>query len=291
MSRESWDENVSTAVVLTLGAVLVTVVATLVTMLWTAAGGGRPLASRAVSQHVAGLPHRPVPATVTEATATGGIGLLAPPGPARQAQAGSATGRSSIGARDPGRSTAAPVPACGADQTLIGYAGVLRTGQAAAARSALGAQLLAQVRNTATGQLLDLARGPVGFSRAALSSYFTRWRAVYPVASEPPLRSCSQLPTGPAGRQVLSAAAAAVVRAGYFRSAAALRSQLQTVLISDNPVATRSLIVTLLVPGPAENPTVPGYHGSHPALHRLVGDTVLVTWPAARVTGVAKGGL
>jgi len=291
MTRESWDENVSTVVVLTLGAVLVAVAATLIATLWTAAGGGRPVAGRPGHPSAAAPVTRPAHATVTEATARGGLGLLAPAGPASSVQTGHVVTGSS-GGGNPGRSTVPPLPPCGTDQTASGYVGVVRAGQAAGARSALGPELLAQVRDTAAGRLLDIARTGGGLSRAELARYFTRWRPVYPIASQRQLRSCAYLPTAtPADRQVLAAAITAVVRARYFRSAARLRSVLQIALISDNPVARHSLIVTLMISGPVATPTLTGHQSSHPVLHRLVGDTVLVTWPGGRVTGVARGGL
>ncbi|HXW44390.1 MAG TPA: hypothetical protein VEL03_06370 [Streptosporangiaceae bacterium] len=292
MTRERWDENVTTVVALSLGAVLVAVVATLIATVWTAAGGGAPASGPVHHDVQASPPGKTAAATVTEATVHGGLGLLLSQGPAGHASSGLAPGASTTGIGNPGRSFAPPLPACGTDQTAVGYAGVVRAGQAAAARQALGSALLAQVRDDTAGQVLDIARTSGGLSRAELARYFSRWRAIYPVARQRQLRSCSYLPTEtPAERQVLSAATAAVVRAGFFRSAARLRSVLQIVLISDNPVASHSLIVTLMVPGPAENPTLHGRQGRHPTLHSLVSDTVLMTWPQSVVTGTARGGL
>jgi hypothetical protein len=168
---------------------------------------------------------------------------------------------------------------------------VVRPGELAPARRALGAALLTQVRDAASGQYLDLIKLPV--DTASFARYFTVWRPAYPQAKEPRLLSCNYLLADqPADRPLMNAAIAAVVRAGYFRSAREVRSQLQIVTISDNPVAAGSVIVTLFFPGPAYNPVVPRgvKAGPHPTLHRLISDTVLEQLAGAAVAGVARGG-
>ena len=83
-------------------------------------------------------------------------------------------------------------------------------------------------------------------------------------------------------------AIAAVARHGYVPSAATLQSELQEVLISDNPVAVDSVIVTLLVQG-AVVPNPPGASG--PVVHSLDAYTVIVQQSTGQPTGVARGGL
>jgi hypothetical protein len=85
---------------------------------------------------------------------------------------------------------------------------------------------------------------------------------------------------------VAVAAIAAVVRHGYAASTARLTGELQAVLISDNPAAAHSLIVTLMVPGRAYRPVAKGA----PTLHRMAPFTVIMTEPGRQVTGVADGG-
>jgi hypothetical protein len=71
-----------------------------------------------------------------------------------------------------------------------------------------------------------------------------------------------------------------------------VRSQLQIVLVSDDPAAAGSLIVTLMFTGPVHAPAVPqGVRvGPHPPLHETISYTVLEEEAGAKVTGVARGG-
>jgi len=64
------------------------------------------------------------------------------------------------------------------------------------------------------------------------------------------------------------------------------------VLVSDDPAARGSLIVTLMCTGPVHPVTAPkgGKVGPHPPLHVLVSYTVLEQEAGAKVTGVARGG-
>jgi hypothetical protein len=186
----------------------------------------------------------------------------------------------------PGRHALGPIR-CGQDETVIGYAGLVRPADAAAARADLGRALLAQVGDTATGQVLDLTRAKGG------TRYFSGWLPVYPQAREPDLLSCYYLLTDkPADRPIVTAAIAATVRAGYFRSAGAERSRLQAVLVSDDPAAPGSLIVTLQFTGPVHPVTAPKgvTVGPHPPLHGTISCTVLEQRAGAKVTGVARGG-
>lgn len=91
----------------------------------------------------------------------------------------------------------------------------------------------------------------------------------------------------PADKPLVNAAIAAIVRAGYARSVARVRSQLQIITVSDNPLAplrAGDVIVTLMFTGPGHK--LP----NGPVVHSLISDTVLEVWPGAQVTGVARGG-
>lgn len=186
----------------------------------------------------------------------------------------------------PGRSQAAPIR-CGQDETSWGYVAALRPGAEALARHALGKRLLAQVRDSATGTVLDLIGLPV--STRGFSGFFTAWGPAYPQARQPALLSCSYLLADrPANQPVVTAAIRAVVTAGYLRSAAWARRQLLIVTVSDNPLTPLGaghVIVTLMFSGGPchklpNGPDVCGY----------ITDTVLEIWPGATVTGTARGG-
>jgi hypothetical protein len=185
-----------------------------------------------------------------------------------------------------GRSEAVPIR-CGQDETSWGYVGALRPGAEALARHVLGKRLLAQVRDSATGKVLDLIGLPV--SPRGFREFFTAWGPAYPQAKQPALLSCDYLLADkPAEQPVVTAAIRAVVKAGYMRSAAWARQQLLIVTVSDNPLTPLKaghVIVTLMFNGgPCQKlpngPTVCGY----------ITDTVLETWPGATVTGTARGG-
>jgi hypothetical protein len=187
---------------------------------------------------------------------------------------------------NPGRSFH-PSIRCGQGETAQGYAGVVRPGEAAAARAELGSALLAQVSDNATGQVLDFTRVPGG------TVHFSRWLPVYPQSRQPRLLSCNYLLADkPADRPIMDAAIGAAVQAGYFKSASSVRSQLQMVLVSDDPAARGSVIVTLMFTGPVHPVTAPkGVRvGPHPPLHGTISYTVLEQEAGAKVTGVARGG-
>lgn len=103
------------------------------------------------------------------------------------------------------------------------------------------------------------------------------------------LLSCDMLLSDrPAAQPLISAAIAAVVQRGYVASTAALESELQEVLIADNPVQTDSVIVTLLIPGPVVPPPA---NASGPVVRSLSAYTVIEQQSTAQPTGIAQGGL
>jgi hypothetical protein len=178
-----------------------------------------------------------------------------------------------------------PIP-CGQDETSWGYVAAVRPGERAAAERALGKQLFGQIEDNATGQLLDIIGRPD--STKDFRGLFTAWGPAYPQAKQPALLSCNYLLADkPADKPLINAAIAAVVKAGYRPSAAWVRSNLQIVTVSDNPLTplrAGDVIVTLMFTGPGRK--LP----NGPVVHSLVSDTVLEVWPGAHVTGVAKGG-
>jgi hypothetical protein len=193
--------------------------------------------------------------------------------------------------RDPGGPGGAHPMPCGVGEQAWGYIAVVRAGESTIARRELGPAFLAQVGDSATGQTLDLVR--TNGRTTHFARYFTRWLPVYPQAKQPSLLSCNYLLVDkPADKPLLDAAIAAVVRARYFRSAREVWSKLQIATVSDNPLSSGSLIVTLMFQGPPVNPPVPkgATAGPHPTLYSLIQDTVLEQWAGAKVTGVARGG-
>jgi hypothetical protein len=91
----------------------------------------------------------------------------------------------------------------------------------------------------------------------------------------------------PADQPLVNAALAAAAKQGYVTSAAGLRSNLMEVLVSGNPAANGSVIVTLQARGgPAYE--LPAKGG--PPVHGYLVYTVLENISNAQVTGVAPGG-
>jgi hypothetical protein len=179
---------------------------------------------------------------------------------------------------------------CASGEQALGYADLVPAADTNAAQRALGSRLVAQVRGAANGGRLDLARSPGGAAAPGLP----RWLPVYPQAKQGQLRSCDMtLSDRPAAQPFVAAAITSFVRAGYFTSAAQARAQEQEVLISDNPAATRSVIVTFTVMGRIYQPARPAGTklAPHPPLHQLVAYTAIETMTGHQVTGVARGGL
>jgi hypothetical protein len=186
-----------------------------------------------------------------------------------------------------GASVKGTVPA-GAERctaTPIGFIGSVRPGETFAARSALGGALLAPVSAGAEGHLV-IAQTANGMSDTELGSHFSRWAPLLSQSQDPQFRSCDMLISDkPAAQPIIAAAIAAIAAPGYSASPAALRSELQEVLISDNPLQPGTVIVTSMVPGAAYQPL------NAPVLHHLVAYTAVVNVFTDQVTGVAQGGL
>ena len=180
-------------------------------------------------------------------------------------------------------------PAVRCTPAQIGYAGVVRPGQAVAAHNALGSALLAQVTDSVSGTI-DVARSASGMSSTAQSAYFSQWKPVLSQSEQASLQSCDMLLSDrPAVQPIINAAISAVAQHGLAASATALRSDLQVVLVADNPLTAGSVIVTLLVPGPVV-PNPPGASGG-PVVTSLAAYTVIIQQPTDQPTGVAQGGL
>lgn len=183
---------------------------------------------------------------------------------------------------------------CTAGESVLGYLGVTRAGEAIAARQSLGSALLAEVTDSSTGQVVDLARSPNGMNAPALSGLFSQWSPVYPQSQQSQMQSCDLLLSDrPAAQPIIDAAEASLARAGFFKSAADVSSQLQQVLVSDDPARPGYVIVTLIFLGAPYTPAAPqgAQMGSHPQLYSSSDCTAIENQADDQVTGVAKGGL
>ena len=176
---------------------------------------------------------------------------------------------------------------CGGQGPVIGEVGVLRPGAAGAAMAAYGRLALADLNDAASGRLVFF-RAALGGAAAWTTSFFTRVGAVHAQSSVPALHTCDMtLSDRPAAQPLVAAALRAAVSDGLAASVRGLRAKLQEVLVSNNPLRPASVIVTLLLPGPARRPI---YRGA-PRTHPLEPVTVVMSYPGARVSGVARGGL
>ena len=181
----------------------------------------------------------------------------------------------------------APLVRYGEGEQPVGYLGVVRPGKATAARNALGTALLAEVSDTSLG-VVDIAVTANGMSAAQRQRDFSSWGPVLPQARQARLQSCDMLLSDrPADQPLINAALVAVAKQGYVTSAARLKSKLLEVLVSDNPAASGSVIVTLQTSGgPAYELAARGA----PPVHGYLVYTLLENVSSARVTGIAPGG-
>lgn len=229
-----------------------------------------------------------VSACVAQATPSAPQGT-ARPGPIRSA-ADAVPGHKPFGSTGGGPAgfTGSGTTHCGgAGEQPLGHLGMVRPGQTTAARNALGPALLAEVSDIRLGAV-DIALTANNMTTAQRHRDFSSWEPVLSQSSQPRLRSCHmQLSDQPADQPIISAALAAVASHGYTTSAAHLRSTLLEVLVSDNPAANGSVIVTLQTSGgPAyEMPAKGG-----PPVHGYLAYTVLENLSHSQVTGVAPGG-
>ena len=180
-----------------------------------------------------------------------------------------------------------PLVRCGEGEQPAGYLGVVRPGKATAARNALGTALLAEVSDADLG-VVDIAVTANGMSAARRQRDFSSWGPVLPQARQARLQSCDMLLSDrPADQPLINAALAAVAKQGYVTSAERLKSKVLEVLVSDNPAAGGSVIVTLQASGgPAYELAARGA----PPVHGYLVYTLLENVSGARVTGIAPGG-
>ena len=123
---------------------------------------------------------------------------------------------------------------------------------------------------------------------AQFGSYFTRVATVHAQSAIPALHTCDMLLSNrPAARPIVAAALRAAVADHLAASVSRLRASVQEILVSNNPLRRGSVIVTLLLPGPARAPLSKGA----PVTHKLEPITVVMSYPGAKVSGLSRGGL
>lgn len=186
-----------------------------------------------------------------------------------------------VGALDPRART------CAGQGPAIGEVGLLRAGKTGPARAALGSSLTTQVRDSVSGNLMFF-RPAAGMGPAQFGSYFTRVATVHAQSAIPALHTCDMLLSNrPAARPIVTAALRAAVADHLAASVSKLRASVQVILVSNNPLRSGSVIVTLLLPGPARAPLSKGA----PVTHKLEPVTVIMSYPGAKVSGLSRGGL
>ena len=127
----------------------------------------------------------------------------------------------------------------------VGSVAVVQSGVSASALSALDPSPLAVVADAATGRVAFFHSSATPTANAA-SAMFTGAYQIVP--DDPSLQSCDLLLADrPAAQPFITAAISSVVANGMAASASSLRANLAGIEIGDNPLATGSLVVVLLV--------------------------------------------
>ncbi len=158
---------------------------------------------------------------------------------------------------------------------------VMRSGAATSAVSGLSPRPLAVVHDIAIGQVAFFHSDaiPAGSAAAVFTSSYRI------VADDPSLQSCDMLLADrPAAQPFIKVAIAAAVAHGMAHSVSSLRANLSGIEIGDNPVASGSLIVVLLVAG-APQGTIAG--------HKVYGPNssiiVILNRTGRAITGIGRG--
>lgn len=173
---------------------------------------------------------------------------------------------------------------CSGSGPVIGEVGILRAGEARAAKNMLGKFFRAQATDSVSGQIMFFV--PPGSLN--LKPFFSKISSVSAQASAPKLHSCDMMLADlPAAQPVIAAAENAVVNAHFVRSLAALKNAVQEVLLCDNALRSGALIMTMQVTGTKRAPI---YSGAPPT-YSLASLTVVMNYPSLTVTAVTRGGL
>lgn len=174
---------------------------------------------------------------------------------------------------------------CTGDGPVLGAVGILRPGEAPAAKKMLGKSFRAQAIDSVSGPIMLFA--PAGI-HLNLKPVFSKVSLVSAQASAAKLHSCDMMLVNlPAAQPVITAAEYAVVNAHLVASLAALNKTLQEVLLYDNALRSGALIVTLQVIGAKRAPI---YSGTPPT-YSLASLTVVMNYPSLTVTAATWGGL
>jgi hypothetical protein len=159
---------------------------------------------------------------------------------------------------------------------------VVRSDVGVPALSGLTPRPLAVVRDNGTGQMAFFHSD----ARPAKSDAAMFATSPLIVRDDPSLQSCNMLLADrPAAQPFIRVAIAAAVARGMANSASSLRTRLSGVEIGDNPVVSGSLIVVLVVAGPAQR-SIAG--------HKVYGPNssifVILNRASMAVTGISHGG-
>lgn len=174
---------------------------------------------------------------------------------------------------------------CAGNGPVIGAVGMIKPGEAQAAKKMLGRAFRAQVTDSVSGQIMFFA--PVGAS-SNLKSVFSKVSLVSAQASAAKLHSCDMMLANlTAAQPVITAADDAVVKAHLAASLVALKNATQEVLICDTALRSGALIVTLQVIGAKRAPIYTGV----PPTYSLASLTVVMNYPSLAVTAATRGGL
>lgn len=174
---------------------------------------------------------------------------------------------------------------CTGSGPVIGAVGILRPGEASAARTVLGKSFRAQAQDSVSGQIMFFSPAGIPLN---LKPVFSRVSQVSAQASAANLHSCDMmLADRPAAQPVITAAENAVVKAHLATSLAALSKAVQEVLVCDSALRSGAVIVTLQVIGTRRAPI---YAGT-PATYSLASLSVVMNYPSLAVTATTRGGL
>jgi hypothetical protein len=174
----------------------------------------------------------------------------------------------------------------------LGEVALLRPGysaqslQAAGAAEGSGATLPVAIKDQGLGSMVLYQPSAVAATQLSQSTYAAK--PVLAQSTNPLLRSCEMtLSDRPAARAVLATALQALKSASLLPETHGQAAPVKQMLVSDNPLKSSSLIVTLLFPGDPQQPSAAGA----PVTYTLTPFTVVMDYPSLQVTGTAASGL
>lgn len=160
-----------------------------------------------------------------------------------------------------------PVPMCQTAPT-VEYIAEPQAGDQSAVVQELGSNLLAVLTLQPSTQVVDLIGPSYNLSsQSTVASDLSTFASVAAPSAQPALRSCNfLLSDAPADAPLVDAALQASVGAGVEPDLADAKAALELAYVSDDPLSSADVIVTLEFPGPAVSlgPNAPITHGYDP---------------------------